>query len=247
METNQAGVFAVGDAVMGPATVVEAIAGGKKAAFAIHRYFEKLPQPKFPPAPTRRRRMDFFHVSATLKNDLKRAQMPLLGNDRRRITFQQVHLGFDDTQAMNEARRCLRCDVCSRCGNCVDICRDKMGIGALQFGYMDFDHPGLTDLKIAAEQCIACGACAANCPTGAMQIKDQDGFRVLSLCGTELNRLRLEYCQTCDAVIGPARYHDYIIQRVKEISPHMAGKQVCLDCARKDSSRRHAENAPPKK
>ncbi len=245
MATDQPGVFAEGDAVTGPATVVEAIAGGKKAAMAIHRYFENLPQPQFPPAPTRRRRMDFFSVPAGLKNDLKRVQMPLLNTDRRRITFQQVRLGLDDTQAANEARRCLRCDVCIRCGRCVEICRDKMGIDALELGYMDFDHPGPTDLKITAERCIACGACAANCPTGAMQMTDQDGFRVLSLCGTELNRLELEYCRICGAVIGPARYHDYVIRRIREISPQLDDDRVCLDCARKATGRVQAETAPP--
>ena len=245
METHQPRVFAVGDAVTGPATVVEAIAGGKKAARAIHRYFEGFPQPKIPYAPTRRRRMDFFQVPAALKADLKRVQMPLLGNERRRITFQQVRLGLDATQADNESRRCLRCDVCIRCGRCVEICRDKMGINALQLGYMNFDHPGPTDLKITAERCIACGACATNCPTGAMQIMDKDGIRILSLCGTELNRLKLEYCQSCGAVVGPARYHDYIMRRIKEISPKLAGKRVCLDCARKETGRRHVEMAPP--
>jgi putative selenate reductase YgfK subunit len=247
METNQERVFAVGDAVTGPATVVEAIAGGKKAAHAIHRYFEGFPQPKFPPAPARRRRMDFFQVSASLKTDLKRVQMPVLGDERRRITFQQVRLGLDDTQARNESRRCLRCDVCIRCGRCVEICRDKMGIGALQLGYMDFDRPGPTDLKITAERCIACGACATNCPTGAMQMIDQGGIRVLSICGTELNRLKLEYCQACGAVIGPARYHDFIMRRIREISPQLAGKRVCLDCARQETGRRHAEISPPGK
>jgi len=120
-----------------------------------------------------------------------------------------------------------------------------MGIGALQLGYMDFDRPGATDLKITAERCIGCGACATNCPTGAMQMKDQGGIRVLSLCGTELNRLKLEYCETCGAVIGPARYHDFITRRIKEISPQMANRRVCLDCARLETGRRHAEIAPP--
>lgn len=247
METHQERVFAVGDAVTGPATVVEAIAGGKKAARAIHLHFEGFPQPKFPPAPTRRRRMEFSRVPASLKADLKRVQMPVLGDERRRITFQQVRLGLDDVSARNEARRCLRCDVCIRCGRCVEICRDQMGINALQLGYMDFDHPEKTDLKITAERCIACGACATNCPTGAMQMSDQGGMRVLSLCGTELNRLKLEFCESCGAVIGPARYHDYIMRRIKEISPKLAGKRVCLDCARQETGRRHVEIALPGK
>ena len=120
-----------------------------------------------------------------------------------------------------------------------------MGIGALQLGYMYFDLPGPTDLKIAAERCIACGACAANCPTGAMQMTDQDGFRVLSLCGTELNRLKLEYCRICGAVIGPARYHDYVTRRIRDISPQLDDTRVCLDCARKATGRVQAEITPP--
>jgi len=246
MQTHQAGIFAVGDAVTGPATVVEAIAGGKKAAFAIHRYFEGIPQPELPPVPVRRCRMDYCQMSAGIKMDLKRPQVPFLGNDRRRITFQQVRLGLDEPRAQNEARRCLRCDVCNRCGQCVYICREKMGVDALQLGYMDFDNPGPTDLKITAERCIACGACANNCPTGAMQIEDKDGERILSLCGTVLNRLKLEYCEVCGAVLGPARYHDYIMRRVREISPSLVGKRICLDCARRASAQMHAEIAPPK-
>jgi putative selenate reductase YgfK subunit len=246
MQTHQAGVFAVGDAVTGPATVVEAIAGGKKAASAIHRYLESIPQPELPPVPVRRRRTEFCQVPASLKMDLKRPEMALLGNERRRITFQQVRLGLSDPQAHNEARRCLRCDVCIRCGRCVEICRDKMGVEALQMGYIDFDNPGPTDLKIAAERCIACGACATNCPTGAMQMTDQDGERIVSLCGTVLNRLKLEYCDICGAVLGPARYHDYIMRRVREISPSLVGRRICLECARRDSGKVHAEIQPPK-
>ncbi|MCF8028781.1 MAG: FAD-dependent oxidoreductase [Desulfobacteraceae bacterium] len=246
MQTHQEGVFAVGDAVTGPATVVEAISGGKKAASAIHRYFEGIAQPALPAVPVRRRRLESFEVPGALKSDLKRPEMSLLGRERRRITFQQVRLGLTDQQAHDESRRCLRCDICIRCGKCVEICRDKMGIGALQLGYLDFDEPGPTDMRITAERCIACGACATNCPTGAMQITDEDGYRVLSLCGTVLNRLQLEYCEICGEVLGPARYHDYIMKRVRDISPEMGSRRVCLDCARSKSGGRHAEITPPR-
>jgi len=46
-------------------------------------------------------------------------------------------------------------------------------------------------------------------------------------------------------VLGPARYHDYIMRRVKEISPSLVGKRICLDCARRDSGKVHAEIVPP--
>ncbi len=247
METHSPGYFAAGDVVTGPATIVEAIAGGKKAALAINRYFEDIPQPSMPPVPVRRRKLDFPNIPASLKMDLDRPNVEVLNTERRRITFQQVHLGLTEDKANSECKRCLRCDVCMRCGKCVQICRDQMGIDALQIGYLDFDNPGRTDLKIAAERCICCGACATNCPTGAMQMYDQDGERVLSLCGTELNRLKLEYCEYCGKVLGPRRYHDYITNRLKDISPALGNRSICIDCARKHSGQVHAETEPPNK
>ena len=97
-------------------------------------------------------------------------------------------MGYPEKMVREEARRCLRCDICLRCGKCVEVCRDKMGINALQMGYFDFDHPVATDFRVTEDRCILCGACATNCPTGAMQMEDRDGERILALCGTILNR-----------------------------------------------------------
>lgn len=244
METSVESVFAAGDVVTGPATVVEAIGGGKKAAEAIDRYLQGIPQPEMPQVPVRRRRLECLEVPASTKMIVSRPHMPLLNTDRRRITFQQVELGYLENAVREEARRCLRCDICRRCGLCVEICRDKMGIDALQLGYLNFDHPTPTDFRTTAERCIACGACAANCPNEAMVIKDQDGQRCLTLCGTVLNRLSLEYCEKCGAVLGPARYHDYIAQRTKAVSPLAEGRPLCVQCARKIAAERHADTLP---
>ncbi|MDY0040447.1 MAG: NAD(P)-binding protein [Desulforhabdus sp.] len=245
METSVEGVFAAGDVVTGPATVVEAIGGGKKAADAIDRYLRGIPQPKMPPVPVRRRRLECIELPASTKMSLTRPQMPHLNTDRRRITFQQVELGYSENAVREEARRCLRCDICRRCGLCVEICRDKMGVDALKLGYLDFDHPVPTDLRTTAELCIACGACAANCPNEAMVIEDRDGERRLSLCGTVLNRLKLEYCCKCGVPIGPERYHDYITKRIKTIGPVAKDSPLCVVCARKFAAERHSEISPP--
>ena len=139
--------------------------------------------------------------------------MPLLNIYRRRTTFQQVELGYPEDQVREEARRCLRCDICLRCGKCIEVCRDRMGVDALQMGYFDFDHPVPTDFRLTEERCILCGACATNCPTGAMQIQDRGGERILSLCGTILNRKKLLYCDDCGSVLGPARYLEFVQKR----------------------------------
>ena len=237
METSIPGVFAAGDAVTGPATAVEAIGGGKKAAEAIDRYLSGIPQPKMPPLPVRRKRVEWLEVPAATKMVLKRPEMPLLNMERRRTTFQQVELGYSENQAREEARRCLRCDICLRCGKCVEICRDKMEINALKLGYLDFDHPVETDFRVTEEKCILCGACAANCPNSAIQIEDRKGERLLNMCGTILNRQKLLNCESCGAVIGPARYLDFVSGRLNTLTPKTAKEKLCEVCARKKSAR----------
>lgn len=245
MKTSMNIFFAAGDVVTGPATVVEAIGGGKRAADAIDRFFEGIPQPKMPPVPVRRQRLGFPEISAATKMSLTKPPMPMLKYDRRRITFQQVELGLNESSVREEAKRCLRCDICVRCGTCVDICRNKMGVDALQMGYLNFDRPGHTDFRMVGERCILCGACAANCPTGAMRMEDRDHERILSLCGTILNRLELVYCDGCGAALGPARYHDFVKKKTAELSLVSRSENLCVACGRKKAAGAHGEIMPP--
>ncbi len=244
METSLEGIFAAGDAVTGPATVIEAIGGGKRAAESIDRYLAGIPQPKMPPVPTRRGRIEHLEVPAGSKMTIKRPQMPLLNIYRRRTTFQQVELGYPEDKVRQEARRCLRCDICLRCGKCIEVCRDKMGVDALQMGYFDFDHPVPTDFRLTEERCILCGACATNCPTGAMQIEDRGGERILSLCGTLLNRKKLVYCENCEAVLGPERYLDFVQKRTNNVAKLAGGRRLCEACARQSTAKHGVKDAP---
>jgi NADPH-dependent glutamate synthase beta subunit-like oxidoreductase/ferredoxin len=246
-ETGASGIFAAGDAVTGPATVIEAIGGGKRAAESIHRYLSGMPQPEMPSVPSRRGRIEWLEVPASTKMTLKRPDMPLLNIDRRRTTFQQVELGYSENMAREEARRCLRCDICLRCGKCVEICRDKMGVDALQMGYFDFDHPVATDYGVTNERCILCGACATNCPTGAMKMEDKDDERILSLCGTILNRKKLLFCESCGAVLGTARYLDFVKKRTTTVVRVAAEHLLCDVCARKSTAESSADETPVKK
>jgi NADPH-dependent glutamate synthase beta subunit-like oxidoreductase/Fe-S-cluster-containing dehydrogenase component len=233
MKTSVPGVFAAGDAVSGPATVIEAIGGGKRAADAIDRYLSEIPQPRIPPVPVRRGRIDWIEIPAKVKMELKRPVMSLLPIDRRRKTFQQAETGYPEKRVRQEAARCLRCDICTRCGRCVEICRDKIKVDALKMGYLDFDRPGPTDFTITETRCVLCGACAANCPTGAMRMEDSNGERVLSLCGTILNRRKLIHCESCGAVMGTAGYHAYIRNKHQPVIPVADPRTLCHTCARK--------------
>jgi NADPH-dependent glutamate synthase beta subunit-like oxidoreductase/2,4-dienoyl-CoA reductase-like NADH-dependent reductase (Old Yellow Enzyme family) len=114
MATNIPGIFAGGDAVTGPASVIEAIAAGKKAAIAIDCYLTgKLYPVKKPAVPFAD--MDDplmkFHLREVEKED--RAVMPLLDAKERRKCFKEVHLGIKKEEAIREARRCHTCRVSS--------------------------------------------------------------------------------------------------------------------------------------
>jgi NADPH-dependent glutamate synthase beta subunit-like oxidoreductase len=244
METSVPGVFAGGDAVTGPATVVEAIGAGKRAAEAIDRYLSGIPQPLMPPVPVRRARTDWVEVPASTKMTLRRPEMPLLNLERRRTTFQQVELGYPENAVREEARRCLRCDICLRCGKCVEVCRDMMGVDALAFGFLNFDAPGPTDFRLTAERCILCGACAANCPNQALKIIDRGGERLLSYCGTILNRQKLEHCAGCGAVLGPARHLEFLKRRTETVGAVVIHERLCHACARRRTAGVHADNSP---
>ena len=243
MESSRQGIFAAGDAVTGPATVIEAIGGGKRAAESIDRFLAGIPQPEMPPVPTRRGRIDYLEVAASSKMTIKRPEMLLLNIYRRRTTFQQVELGYPEDKVRDEARRCLRCDICLRCGKCIEVCRDKMGVNALQMGYFDFDHPVPTDFRLTEERCILCGACATNCPTGAMQIQDSGDERILSLCGTILNRQKLLFCDDCGEVLGPARYLDFVRKRTHAVAAKIEDRRLCEGCARKSTARQSLADA----
>jgi len=244
METKEPGVFAAGDAVSGPATVIEAIGGGKRAADAIDRHLRGMPQPRMPRVPVRHHTEPVMEMSASQKMTLKAPKMPMLAMDRRRTMFQQVELGYDEKSVRKEASRCLRCDICRRCGECVEICRDKMGINALRLGYMSFDKQKPTDFRATAENCITCGACAANCENHALVMDEKDGQRRLLLCGTLLNSQAIQYCEGCGAKLGSVEYTRFIDKKTQDVAQANAGRLLCHECQRKLGARAGQPKGP---
>ncbi|NLE95935.1 MAG: FAD-dependent oxidoreductase [Dehalococcoidia bacterium] len=104
--TSVPGVFAGGDAVIGPASVVEAIAHGRRGAVAIDRYLggpgiiEEVLAP--------------VEESVQLREPLvgqARCSIPSVSVAQRLRSPEPVELSLGADAATREARRCLRCDV----------------------------------------------------------------------------------------------------------------------------------------
>jgi len=110
-KTTREGVFAGGDAVTGPNTVVNAMAAGKVAAETIEKYLCGQPLER-PHALTR---PSIFvkpvEISEAEAGKAKRPKMPHLTMAQRKKNFKEVELGLTEKMARAEARRCLRCEL----------------------------------------------------------------------------------------------------------------------------------------
>ncbi|OHB49130.1 MAG: hypothetical protein A2Y10_05195 [Planctomycetes bacterium GWF2_41_51] len=109
--TSRPGVFAAGDVVSGPATVIAALATGKSAAQMIDRYvrgrnMKVLPKLRLPSVYIEPAQMDDEEAM-----DTKRVEPPHLDVECRCGNFHEVELTVTEEQAICEARRCLRCDL----------------------------------------------------------------------------------------------------------------------------------------
>ncbi|HKK91628.1 MAG TPA: FAD-dependent oxidoreductase, partial [Desulfobacteraceae bacterium] len=162
METSIPGVFAAGDGTTGPATVVEAVAGGHRVVTAIERYLndemalfdQETQEPYVVPSEA-----DFAPMP---KNpvQVERAESDLFEAPARIGSFEEVDLGLNEVVARNEAEKCLNCGGCCDCRLCVDQCRaeaidhdmvdghDTMDVGSIVVatGFDTLDPSSITQL-----------------------------------------------------------------------------------------------------
>jgi len=109
LATTRPGVFAAGDSAKGAATVVEAVDQGNKVAVAIDIYLRtgQLTNPVWePPYQFPEQIFDLDDYA-----DARRPHAPELEPKERLRTFEEVELGFSETVAREECKRCLRCDL----------------------------------------------------------------------------------------------------------------------------------------
>jgi len=107
LETSKKGVFAGGDIVTGPASVIGAIAQGRVAAAAIDRYLGGKGQIEEALAPIEE--MDPLFGEDANFSEKKQPAMPELEVNKRQGNFTEVEFGYSEQAAIDEARRCYKC------------------------------------------------------------------------------------------------------------------------------------------
>lgn len=177
LATSVKGIFAGGDAVTGPSSIIQAIAHGRKASVAIDQFLggrgiiDRFTEEK----------ADVEIPEAAPRGTFRAAFRTL--SPRKRVSgFEIVEKVYDPATAMQEAQRCLSCDLrefdvtineiaCKDCGYCRDVC----GLGV--FDRSDhFNSSGYRpSIASKAERCIGCFRCVYVCPDFAITIRDRLG------------------------------------------------------------------------
>ncbi len=192
--TNVRGVFACGDFVTGPTTLIESAGHGKRAAHAIDRYLSGRSSVRVDA--NVRIVSSWRHEMPELYDVLPRQHVPMLATAARipstdpKVNFTTpVERGYTMDQAITESTRCLMCNYniwfdpfrCVLCGACADVCPEGV-IHMIDVNQMKSEGalPELVDaygwsqgaaMVLDEERCIRCALCVKRCPYDAITME----------------------------------------------------------------------------
>jgi len=180
LETTKKGVFAGGDAVSQPRTVVHAIASGKRAALSIDSFLKKRslgPMEGVAVGMKGALSMNAYeHIQAVPVNRLMkevvpyeslnldyfkkspRSRLSTISAQRATKSFQEVEKGLSHPEAIRSAKRCFNCGICCFCSNCYEFCPDL----AIHLDDRKMER------EIDYDHCKGCGICIEECPRAAI-------------------------------------------------------------------------------
>jgi len=202
-------VFVCGDCLTGPATAIEAIAGGRKAALSAHAQLSGLPQDLSPhPFNIRKGALkDLSPADYAQYPKMPRAKIPQLDAFSRARTCSEVSHTLAEREALEEARRCLLCG-CQEVDTCL-LRRYSEQYGAKgelypgektagtkmpRHPFIDRDH----------QKCILCGRCVRVCAelqgSGAIGLAGR-GF-VTEVTSAWSSRLPEYACKSCGQCVA---------------------------------------------
>lgn len=177
LATPVEGVYAAGDAVIGPSSIAEAIGTGRRAAVAIDCYLNQKQMGEINSiyiddngyitteeygrggVESKSQRVVGYDEMMNIEYYEKENQVKMRSLPPQEAVkgFDEINRGYIREESIREANRCFHCGHCSICGKCVEIC--PMDILAMGDEGPEVAYP---------DECWHCGSCRINCPCGAV-------------------------------------------------------------------------------
>lgn len=222
MEASESKVFAGGDCVTGPATVIEAVAAGRRAAWAMDQFVTKG-YVRGEPARyncSRGSLEDLPRDEFEARPRLIRHAMPAEPVAARLSDFREVELGYTAEDARAEAARCMKCGCKERF-----VCDLRQVATKASVTYVEPLHVRPHSLIVRDHpfiirdhnKCISCGRCVAACAEiegpGVLAFQFRNGQLTV---GTHDGRPLIETdCVSCGQCVTacPCGALDYVRER----------------------------------
>jgi len=119
---------------------------------------------------------------------------------------------------------------CVRCGLCIRVCKEIIGKEAIGFINRGIKRIPETPFLEENSFCISCGACAYVCPTGKIEIVDQNNNRLI---GVWHKQDKLVNCEKCGKTFTSTSQLEEVKQRIK--NPDLASLLIlCPECRKKE-------------
>ena len=192
--TSVRGVFAGGDFVTGPTTLIEAAGHGTKCAYAIDRYLSGRTDVTVSTnvkitSSWRHDMPEFYDVLPRQHIPMAQAQARMPSTEPAVNFNALVELGYDANAAVAESTRCLMCNFniwfdpfrCVLCGACADVCPEGV-IHMVDINTLKSEGllPELEEaygwenggaMILDEERCIRCALCVKRCPFDAITME----------------------------------------------------------------------------
>ncbi len=129
-QTTAPDVFACGDIAHGPRLFIHAIASAQIAARSMHDFLRGTRTDVV----VRKRWLPADYTMTEGWDQLRRQNPAAIESDRRAASLDIVELNFAESEARQQAARCLRCNIntvfdtsiCIACNGCVDVCPENL-------------------------------------------------------------------------------------------------------------------------